>query len=181
MSQSCHCEAPRWPWQSRRTVLNFRKISANSKHFTRDSHVASLLGMTKRRLFAIPMIPRRFPLVFPPKPSAGLVFRHPDAKTKCTARQAGRSACQKVPSGLLPSCLQNCKTYFVVLFCNFAAAAGYLTRKDTLTVPLYYRVVVFIAPIQGLCYTVRDAVDWFRFPTARRFLKGSNHSPLQYC
>lgn len=48
-------------------------------------------------------------------------------------------------------------------------------------VSLYYRVVVFIAPIQGLCYTVRDAVDWFRFPTARRFLKGSNHSPLQYC
>lgn len=47
--------------------------------------------------------------------------------------------------------------------------------------PLYYRVVVFIALIQGLCYTVRDAVDWFRFPTARRFLKGSNHSPLQYC
>ena len=135
MSQSCHCEAPQGPWQSRRTVLNFRKISANSKHFTGDSHVASLLGMTKRRLFAIPRIPRCFPLVFPPKPSAGLVFRHPDAKTKCTARQAGRSACRKVPSGLLPSCLQNCKTYFVVLFCNFAAAAGYLTRKDTLTVP----------------------------------------------
>ena len=134
MSQSCHCEAPQGPWQSRRTVLNFRKISANSKHFTGDSHVASLLGMTKRRLFAIPRIPRCFPLVFPPKPPAGLVFRHPDAKTKCTARQAGRSACQKVPSGLLPSCLQNCKTYFVVLFCNFAAAAGYLTRKDALTV-----------------------------------------------
>ena len=135
MSQSCHCEAPQGPWQSRRTVLNFRKISANSKHFTGDSHVASLLGMTKRRLLAIPRIPRCFPLVFPPKPPAGLVFRHPDAKTKCTARQAGRSACQKVPSGLLPSCLQNCKTYFVVLFCNFAAAAGYLTRKETLTVP----------------------------------------------
>ena len=134
MSQSCHCEAPQGPWQSRRTVLNFRKISANSKHFTGDSHVASLLGMTKRRLFAIPRIPRCFPLVFPPKPPAGLVFRHPDAKTKCTARQAGRSACQKVPSGLLPSCLQNCKTYCVVLFCNFAAAAGYLTRKDALTV-----------------------------------------------
>ena len=137
MSQSCHCEAPQGPWQSRRTILNFRKISANSKHFTGDSHVASLLGMTKRRLFAIPRIPRRFPLVFPPKPSAGLVFRHPDAKTKCTARQAGRSACQKVPSGLLPSCLQNCKTYFVVLFCNFAAAAGYLTRKETLTVSFH--------------------------------------------
>nr|DAI28950.1 MAG TPA: Protein A26 virus, virus entry, acid [Caudoviricetes sp.] len=46
---------------------------------------------------------------------------------------------------------------------------------------LYYRVVVFRAPLQGLCYTVRDAVDWFCSPTARRFLKGSNHSPLQYC
>ena len=95
MSQSCHCEAPQGPWQSRRTVRNFRKISANSKHFTGDSHVASLLGMTKRRLFAIPRIPRRFPLVFPPKPSAGLVFRHPDAKTKCTARQAGRYISKK--------------------------------------------------------------------------------------
>ena len=55
------------------------------------------------------------------------------------------------------------------------------TGDSPLTIPLYYRVVVFIAPIQGLCYTVRDAVDWFQFPTARRFLKGSNHSPLQYC
>ena len=26
--------------------------------------------------------------------------------------------------------------------------------------PLYYRVVVIKAPLQGLCYTVRDAVDW---------------------
>ena len=35
------------------------------------------------------------------------------------------------PFAKLPSKLQN---FFVVLFCNFAAAAGYLTRKDTLTV-----------------------------------------------
>ena len=77
MFQFCHCEAPQGPWQSRRTVLNFRKISANSKHFTGDSHVASLLGMTKRRLFAIPRIPRCFPLVFPPKPPAGQLFRQP--------------------------------------------------------------------------------------------------------
>ena len=35
---------------------------------------------------------------------------------------------------------------------------------------LYYRVVVFKAPLQGLCYTVRDAVDWFCSPTARRFM-----------
>ena len=31
---------------------------------------------------------------------------------------------------------------------------------------LYYRVVVIRAPLQGLCYTVRDAVDWLRSPTA---------------
>ena len=46
---------------------------------------------------------------------------------------------------------------------------------------LYYRVVVFKAPLQGLCYTVRDAVDWCDSPTTRWFLKGSNHSPLQFC
>ena len=128
MSQSCHCEAPQGPWQSRRTVLNFRKISANSKHFTGDSHVASLLGMTKRRLFAIPRIPRRFPLVFPPRPSAEQVFRHPDTKTKCTVRQAGRSACQKVPSGLLPSCLQNCKTFCSTVL-QFCRCGGLLNAK----------------------------------------------------
>ena len=46
---------------------------------------------------------------------------------------------------------------------------------------LYYRVVVIRDPLQGLCYTVRDAVDWFAPPTARRFTKGSNHSPLPVC
>ena len=46
---------------------------------------------------------------------------------------------------------------------------------------LYYRVVVIKAPLQGLCYTVRDAVDWLFCPTARRFSKGSNRSPLQDC
>ena len=46
---------------------------------------------------------------------------------------------------------------------------------------LYYRVVVIRAPLQGLCYTVRDAVDWWLAPTTRWFKKGSNHSPLQFC
>ena len=46
---------------------------------------------------------------------------------------------------------------------------------------LYYKVVVFKAPLQGLCYTVRDAVDWLGSPTTRWFQKGSNHSPLQFC
>ena len=77
------------------------------------------------------------------------------AKTKCTARQAGRSACQKVPSGLLPSCLQNCKTYFVILFCNFAAAAGDQTRKDTLTVSF-------------LSFLPSETFGWTGFSTPRR-------------
>ena len=121
MSQSCHCEAPQGPWQSRRTVLNFRKISANSKHFTGDSHVASLLGMTKRRLFAIPRIPRCFPLVFPPKPPAGQLFRQPvSQKRNVPPGKPDGQLVKKVPSGLLPSCLQNCKTFCstVLQFCR---------------------------------------------------------------
>ena len=31
---------------------------------------------------------------------------------------------------------------------------------------LYYRVVVFIDPLQGLCYNAEDAVDWCVAPTA---------------
>ena len=46
---------------------------------------------------------------------------------------------------------------------------------------LYYRVVVIRAPLQGLCYNVKDAVDWFATPTVRRFTEGSDHSPLRYC
>ena len=52
---------------------------------------------------------------------------------------------------------------------------------DSLIFTLYYRVVVIRAPLQGLCYTVRDAVDWLFSPTTRWFWKGSNHSPLQFC
>ena len=46
----------------------------------------------------------------------------------------------------------------------FYAAAATATRMlDRMSMPntsLYYRVVVIKAPLQGLCYTVRDAVDW---------------------
>jgi len=134
MSQSCHCEAPQGPWQSRRTVLNFRKISANSKHFTGDSHVASLLGMTKRRLFAIPRIPRCFPLVFPPKPPAGQLFRQPvSQKRNVPPRKPDGQLVEKSLRVFCQAAFKIAKL-FVVLFCNFAAAAGYLTRKDTLTV-----------------------------------------------
>ena len=31
-----------------------------------------------------------------------------------------------------------------------------------------------------ICYTVRDAVDWFHRPTTRWFLKGSDHSPCKF-
>ena len=34
---------------------------------------------------------------------------------------------------------------------------------------LYYEVVVIRAPLQGLCYTVKDAVDWYIPPTTRWF------------
>lgn len=68
-----------------------------------------------------------------------------------------------------------------------AFSIAYLIGATRIKIPkmlsssLYYRVVVIRAPLQGLCYNVRDAVDWFSRPTARRFQKGSNHSPLQYC
>ena len=44
--QICHCEAPQEPWQSRSTRLEHRKAPAKSQLPPRDSHVASLLGMT---------------------------------------------------------------------------------------------------------------------------------------
>ena len=69
--------------------------------------------------------------------------------------------------------------------CSTIKASGAFAKKsERLWLPvsaLYYRVVVIRAPLQGLCYTVRDAVDWSVQPTARRFKKGSNHSPLQDC
>ena len=36
----------------------------------------------------------------------------------------------------------------------------YAKQKRKKIISLYYRVVVIKAPLQGLCYTVRDAVDW---------------------
>ncbi len=43
--------------------------------------------------------------------------------------------------------------------------------------PLYYKVVEFIVPLQGL-YAILfgDTVDWYIPPTTRWFKKGSNHS-----
>ena len=42
---------------------------------------------------------------------------------------------------------------------------------------LYYRVVVIRVPLQGLCYTVRDAVDWLCSPIG----VGSLILPIRYC
>ena len=41
----------------------------------------------------------------------------------------------------------------------------------------YYKVVVFIVPLQGL-YAIlfEDTVDWLTPPTTQWFTKGSNHS-----
>ena len=58
---------------------------------------------------------------------------------------------------------------------------GSYGERELLVSALYYRVVVLVPLFRSVCYTVRDAVDWFFPPTARRFTIGSNHSPLQYC
>jgi hypothetical protein len=48
------------------------------------------------------------------------------------------SACQKSPFRLFrQTAFRIAKSIFVVLFCNSAAAAGYLTRKETLTVSFH--------------------------------------------
>src|SRR5699024_3899992 len=60
-----------------------------------------------------------------------------------------------------------------------ASRAAHMRCFNTIS-SLYYRVVVIRAPLQGLCYTVRDAVDWCEAPTTRWFSKGSNHSPLYF-
>ena len=88
--------------------------------------------------------------------------------------QAAIPALEKL--GVPVRVLRSEKTYTSVFM-------GKVTRgpKKGMIRSLYYRVVVIRAPLQGLCYTVRDAVDWLHHPTARRFRKGSNHSPLQYC
>ena len=47
--QICHCEAPKGPWQSRSTRPDNKMAPAKTQLPARDSHVASLLGMTSRR------------------------------------------------------------------------------------------------------------------------------------
>ena len=64
---------------------------------------------------------------------------------------------------------------------EFDPLAGYTLRVTDSLNTLYYRVVVIRSPLQGLCYNVKDAVDWFATPTVRRFTEGSDHSPLRYC
>ena len=45
--QICHCEPREGPWQSRRIGCGFWQAEANPKPASRDSHVASLLGITR--------------------------------------------------------------------------------------------------------------------------------------
>ena len=49
---------------------------------------------------------------------------------------------------------------------DVAGIAYLLINVPLFLISLYYRVVVIRAPLQGLCYTVSDAVDWLRSPTA---------------
>ena len=44
----CHCEAPKGPWQSREGSYDFAAAFLSSSRVLRDSHVASLLGMTRQ-------------------------------------------------------------------------------------------------------------------------------------
>ena len=46
--QICHCEAPTGPWQSREGSCVFAAAYQLSTIVLRDSHVASLLGMTRQ-------------------------------------------------------------------------------------------------------------------------------------
>ena len=57
---------------------------------------------------------------------------------------------------------------------------GYLWRQKAggMILSLYYRVVVIKAPLQGLCYTVRDAVDWCFSPTTRMVSERFQPQPL---
>ena len=57
-----------------------------------------------------------------------------------------------------------------------ASAAGLTDYESFLS--LYYRVVVIKAPLQGLCYTVRDAVDWCFSPTTRMVSERFQPQPL---
>ena len=45
---TCHCEAPKGPWQSRSTWPDNKMAPAKTQLPARDSHVASLLGMTRQ-------------------------------------------------------------------------------------------------------------------------------------
>ena len=51
-------------------------------------------------------------------------------------------------------------------------------REKEVSLSLYYRVVVIKAPLQGLCYTVRDAVDWCFSPTTRMVSERFQPQPL---
>ena len=50
---TCHCEAPTGPWQSREGSYVFAIAYLLSTMVLRDSHVASLLGMTNLGVGAV--------------------------------------------------------------------------------------------------------------------------------
>ena len=55
-------------------------------------------------------------------------------------------------------------------------------RKEVeVTQSLYYRVVVIKAPLQGLYYTVRNAVDWLFSPTTQMVPERFQPQPFAVC
>jgi len=110
MSQSCHCRG------------------------RSDVEISHKMFRIRRSLPKIRSDPARLPRPLQGLAMTSATFSTPRRKNEMYRPASRTVSLSKSPFGSfakLPSKLQN---FFVVLFCNFAAAAGYLTRKDTLTV-----------------------------------------------
>ena len=107
--QICHCEAPQEPWQSRSTRLEHRKAPAKSQLPPRDSHVASLLGMTRLGgavVYQCPLAVEYSPTAF----SSGVPSKDPCGKFAATRKTPilnARMYCSRLFRPAAPSCRQD--------------------------------------------------------------------------
>ena len=89
------------------------------------------------------------------------------------------SECYDVSLDYLLKGEQKMKTYYDYLEESTNVVKSNTNRNKIITIlSLYYRVVVIKAPLQGLCYTVRDAVDWCFSPTTRMVSERFQPQPL---
>ena len=89
------------------------------------------------------------------------------------------SECYDVSLDYLLKGEQKMKTYYDYLEESTNVVKSNTNRNKIITIlSLYYRVVVIKAPLQGLCYTVRDAVDWCFSPTTRMVSERFQPRPL---